>query len=127
MHGSVLKENDWFVHYGSNGTPNGTTFTFRVPDNLEMLKLEKKRERNRIAATKCRQRKLDKIRTLGQFPELSVGCFKNVSFLNKVVLAGERARDLLILSTLPLSHSHFKSPLNGSAILVSRCGGALEG
>ncbi len=28
-------------------------------------RLEKKRERNRIAATRCRQRKLHKIQTLG--------------------------------------------------------------
>lgn len=32
----------------------------------DALKLEKKRERNRIAATKCRQRKLEKISTLGE-------------------------------------------------------------
>ena len=34
--------------------------------NFDQMKLEKKRERNRIAATKCRQRKLEKIQTLGK-------------------------------------------------------------
>ena len=33
---------------------------------VEKTKLEKKRERNRLAATKCRQRKLDKIQQLGK-------------------------------------------------------------
>ena len=36
---------------------------------VERAKLEKKRERNRIAATKCRQRKLEKISTLGEKEE----------------------------------------------------------
>ena len=31
---------------------------------VEQAKLDKKRERNRIAASKCRQRKLEKIQTL---------------------------------------------------------------
>ena len=34
--------------------------------DVDTVKLEKKRERNRIAATKCRQRKLEKISTLGK-------------------------------------------------------------
>ena len=33
----------------------------------DRAKLEKKRERNRIAATKCRQRKLEKISALGTY------------------------------------------------------------
>jgi hypothetical protein len=33
---------------------------------LDRFKLEKKRERNRIAASKCRQRKLEKISDLGE-------------------------------------------------------------
>ena len=33
---------------------------------VERTKLEKKRERNRLAASKCRQRKMDKIQTLGE-------------------------------------------------------------
>ncbi len=32
---------------------------------LDQAKLDKKRERNRIAASKCRQRKLEKIQSLG--------------------------------------------------------------
>ena len=32
----------------------------------DQAKLDKKRERNRIAASKCRQRKLEKIQTLGK-------------------------------------------------------------
>ena len=40
-------------------------YHFRSLTNLELIKLEKKRERNRIAATKCRQRKMEKISTLG--------------------------------------------------------------
>ena len=34
--------------------------------NVDQAKLDKKRERNRIAASKCRQRKLEKIQTLGK-------------------------------------------------------------
>ncbi len=34
--------------------------------DLDSEKLEKKRERNRIAAMKCRQRKLEKISSLGE-------------------------------------------------------------
>ena len=37
----------------------------------DRAKLEKKRERNRIAATKCRQRKLEKISSLGEQPTLN--------------------------------------------------------
>ena len=33
---------------------------------IDRFKLEKKRERNRIAASKCRQRKLEKISELGE-------------------------------------------------------------
>ena len=33
---------------------------------VERTKLEKKRERNRLAASKCRQRKMEKIQTLGE-------------------------------------------------------------
>ena len=40
--------------------------SYRSVSNLEIVKLEKKRERNRIAATKCRQRKMEKIQTLGK-------------------------------------------------------------
>ena len=45
--------------------------TTRLPSNHstsphDQAKLDKKRERNRIAASKCRQRKLEKIQTLGE-------------------------------------------------------------
>ena len=33
---------------------------------MDQAKLDKKRERNRIAASKCRQRKMEKIQTLGK-------------------------------------------------------------
>ena len=44
----------------------------RLPSNHttsphDQAKLDKKRERNRIAASKCRQRKLEKIQTLGKY------------------------------------------------------------
>ena len=37
------------------------------PSSGDREKLNKKRERNRIAASKCRQRKLEKIQTLGKY------------------------------------------------------------
>ena len=37
------------------------------PSSGDQEKLNKKRERNRIAASKCRQRKLEKIQTLGKY------------------------------------------------------------
>ena len=44
----------------------------RLPSNHttsphDQAKLDKKRERNRIAASKCRQRKLEKIQSLGKY------------------------------------------------------------
>ena len=33
---------------------------------VDQAKLEKKRERNRVAASKCRQRKIEKIQSLGK-------------------------------------------------------------
>ena len=47
-------------------------FLFRIPSQstasvgMDQAKLDKKRERNRIAASKCRQRKMEKIQTLGK-------------------------------------------------------------
>jgi hypothetical protein len=46
--------------------------SFRIPSQstasvgMDQAKLDKKRERNRIAASKCRQRKMEKIQTLGK-------------------------------------------------------------
>ena len=38
---------------------------------VERTKLEKKRERNRLAASKCRQRKMEKIQTLGKLVRIT--------------------------------------------------------
>ncbi len=38
----------------------------RHPQCVDEAELRKKRERNRLAATKCRQRKLEKINKLGK-------------------------------------------------------------
>merc|ERR1712180_457285 len=47
--------------------PNMTTSVVPVNmDEQERQKLERKRERNRLAATKCRQRKIQKINVLEQ-------------------------------------------------------------
>ena len=58
-------------HHGNLGPTvvagNGKSSFGKINSRTEIdpVKLEKKRERNRIAATKCRQRKLEKISTLG--------------------------------------------------------------
>lgn len=48
----------------SNPNNNSTSFSPINLDSQETMKLEKKRERNREAARKCRTRKLEKIATL---------------------------------------------------------------
>ena len=59
--------------------------------NVDQAKLDKKRERNRIAASKCRQRKLEKIQTLGKkvkkntVPRVLIS-LKNQMILSKVVI-----------------------------------------
>lgn len=44
--------------------------SFPPPPQEAEDRLKKKRERNRIAATKCRQRKIEKIFTLGKMKEI---------------------------------------------------------
>jgi hypothetical protein len=52
-------------HHGHHHQNGSLRIQQASSTTLDQLKLDKKRERNRIAATKCRQRKLEKIQTLG--------------------------------------------------------------
>ena len=65
---------------------NQSSATTRLPSNHstsphDQAKLDKKRERNRIAASKCRQRKLEKIQTLGEIFQNPICTFKNIQIL----------------------------------------------
>ena len=60
------------MHYPKENVPPDIMYRIPVmqhnhPSSGDQEKLNKKRERNRIAASKCRQRKLEKIQTLGKY------------------------------------------------------------
>lgn len=63
--------------------------TLQPTNAIDQMKLEKKRERNRLAASKCRQRKLERISTLGKSKSIPTGIINEnaIIFPRK---AGER-------------------------------------
>ena len=62
---------------------------------MDQAKLDKKRERNRIAASKCRQRKMEKIQTLGKSSNMyliKLKILKNYTHLKGVSFKPSRKR-----------------------------------
>jgi len=64
--GSSCRVLHFLMHVNLIGLSVNLNYFFSTTQQSIDERLEKKRERNRIAATKCRQRKLHKIQTLGK-------------------------------------------------------------
>ena len=62
----ILLEYDVIIFIGNIFTRSLRVHLHSDLAYVERTKLEKKRERNRLAASKCRQRKMEKIQTLGE-------------------------------------------------------------
>ncbi len=81
----------------------------RAHTEVDQAKLEKKRERNRLAATKCRQRKMDRIKSLGEDTTFTIllesilSIFFNLEFVEDEVKELQREKDNLLRSSEALN------------------------
>jgi len=64
--GSLKHEPEDYEMSGYSPLYNSSPSAFAGYNDIDRYKLERKRERNRIAATKCRMRKMERIAQLDQ-------------------------------------------------------------